>query len=120
MTKSIMTFFVPYCLCLYTGISQENDSIIPPDMKIKVNREYDEKGNHISYDSAYNYFSADRNQSDKKIDSIIKHFFSDRESMRFQDSFEMPEFKFYSIFPSEFERRDSILRQGFEYHQKTL
>lgn len=118
MRKSIRIFLFSYLLCLVTGVAQENDSIKQPHEEIKVNRDYDEAGNLIRYDSIYSYSSSNLSLDDKKMDSIMKYFFSDKEFMRFNDTFEVPSFMFPNTFPNDFGSMDSIFRQHFENYQK--
>ncbi len=118
MKNPIIIFLASFLVCFVTGMAQENDSIKPPDEKIKVNKEFDKDGNLIRYDSIYSYSSGNWNLDDKKMDSIMKRFFQDRESMPYHDPFEMPDFMFPHTFPYDFGSMDSIFRQRFEDHRK--
>lgn len=101
-----------------TSHAQKRDSIKQPEEKIEVNKEFDEHGNLIRYDSIYSYSSSNFNMDAKAMDSIMKHFFPNRESMHVRDPFDDLDFGFPSIFPQNFGNVDSIWRQRFEGHQK--
>ena len=45
-----------------------------PDVKYKVNKEYDDKGNVIRYDSTYSYSWSENGQNPQNIDSLLKNF----------------------------------------------
>ncbi len=118
--KSILLLLVFSFLSIGIAKGQNQDTIVTPDEKIKVNREYDEDGNLIRYDSIYSYSSGNWNLSNKNMDSIMKHFFSDREGMSFPSPFEMHDFIFPDPFSNNFDNMDSIFGQRFEEHQKRM
>ncbi|GAA3646882.1 hypothetical protein [Flavivirga jejuensis] len=98
--------------------AQKKDSIKQPEEKIEVNKEFDENGNLIRYDSIYSYSSSNLNMDAKRMDSIMKHFFSNRESIPFGDTFDHSDFGFPNLFHQNFSSLDSILQQRLEDHQK--
>lgn len=100
-----------------TSHAQKRDSIKQPEKKIEVNKEFDEYGNLIRYDSIYSYSSSSTNMGAKAMDSIMKHFFPNRESLPFGDPFNALDFDFPSIFPQNFKNFDSIWTKRFEGHQ---
>ncbi len=95
--------------------TQKKDSIKQPEKKIEVNKEFDEHGILIRYDSIYSYSSSKSNMGTKAMDSTNKHFFSNREFIPFEDSFDGLDFEFPNIFSQNFA---SIWKQSFEGHQK--
>ena len=118
MKKPIILFQVAFFLCLVIGLAQENNEIEAPNEKIEVNKEFDEDGNLIRYDSVYSYSSGKWNHDELKMDSIMKRFFTDRESIPLRDPFEMPDFIFPQVFPRHFGGMDSIFMERFEDHQQ--
>ena len=58
------------------SIAQESKGNKPakPDVKIKVNKEYDEKGNVTRYDSTYSYSWSGNGQFPSNIDSVFRGF----------------------------------------------
>lgn len=96
--------------------AQKKDSIKQPEEKIEVNKEFDEDGNLIRYDSIYSYSSSNLKMDAKRIDSIMNHFFPNRESNPFGNTFD--DFGFSNLFPKNFSNFDSILQQRLEDHQK--
>jgi len=97
-----------------------------PHTNIKVNKEYDENGNIIKYDSAYSsYYSNIKGDPDLK-DSIFEnfksrfnqsYFFSDQpffKNFYFEDSLLKYDFYkkdfFYNRFRNNMERMDSLFR----------
>ena len=120
MKQSIIKITLLSLLGATLANAQEKDSVQRPDEKIKVNKEYDEDGNLIRYDSIYSYSSGNWNLSDKNMDSIMKYFFSDREGRLFPNPFEMHDFMLPDPFPNNFNNMDSIFGQRFEEHQKRM
>ncbi|WP_136480923.1 hypothetical protein [Cognatitamlana onchidii] len=118
MKKLSITLLIISLWFSATTYAQKKDSIQQPKEKIEVNKEFDEHGNLIRYDSIYSYSSSSSNMEAKAMDSIMKHFFSNRESMPFRDPFDSLEFGFPSIFPQNFGNFDSIWKQRLEARQK--
>ncbi|KAA1246634.1 hypothetical protein [Aquimarina sp. RZ0] len=86
-----------------------------PDERIEVNKEYDEHGNLIRYDSIYSYSSTTGTINRSHLDSIFKDFFPNQHSSFFGNSFELDE----SIFTDSFMHIDSIWKQRM-LDQKSL
>ena len=83
-------------LISYNAIGQENAT--KPNENITVNKEYDEQGNLISYDSIYSYSYS----SNAKLHDSIK--------MEFQRHFNNNSF-FNDAFFNDFFKRDSVTNQ---------
>lgn len=96
--------------------AQKSDSIKPPEEKIEVNKEFDEHGNLIRYDSIYSYSSSNSNMDAKKMDSLMKHFFPNRGAMPFKEPFD--DFGFPNLFRQNFRNFDSIWQQRLKGRQK--
>ena len=96
--------------------AQRSDSINPSEEKIEVNKEFDEHGNLIRYDSIYSYSSSNSNMDAKKMDSLMKHFFPNRGAMPFKEPFD--DFGFPNLFNQNFRNFDSIWQQRLKGQQK--
>ena len=61
---------------LQTASSQEVKKTYPskPDVKYKINKEYDEQGNIIRFDSTYSYSWSSIDSMHVDVDSIFKQF----------------------------------------------
>lgn len=105
-------------LCVNTFVfGQKNNSIKQqPEEKIKVNKEFDEQGNLVRYDSIYSYSSSNFNIDAQKIDSIMKHFFPNRASMPFEDGFN--NLGFPDLLSQDFKNLDSIWEKILNRPQK--
>jgi len=114
---SIILLIIPLWFSA-TSHAQKRDSIKQPEEKIEVNKEFDERGNLIRYDSIYSYSSSNSNMDAKAMDSVMKHFFPNRESIPFGDPFNALDFDFPSIFPQNFKNFDSTWKQRLKGHQK--
>jgi hypothetical protein len=80
-----------------------------PKREIKVNKEYDEEGNLIRYDSTYSYFYSGFDDNNNRIDSILDDFrrHIDRSSFFhddpfFNDLFFTDSLLYYDFFKSDF------------------
>ncbi|HET6558492.1 MAG TPA: hypothetical protein VFG54_14335 [Prolixibacteraceae bacterium] len=89
-----------------------------PKEDIKVNREYDEKGNLIRFDSIYSYsFSGDTTLQDLNFGDFPANFgsnFSFFSDSSFNDSF-MKDFNF-PFFESLSQNEDSIFNKFHQFH----
>src|SRR5690348_14397788 len=73
-----------------TGDSAASDSLKKPDVKIQVNRKYDEKGNLIGFDSTYSSFYSNVQGDTVQMDSLMKSFdtyFGHQHSQLFDQQF---------------------------------
>jgi hypothetical protein len=59
------------------GQEKDDSEPIKPEIKIDVNKEYDEHGNIIGYDSTYSWYWSGKANSTLNFDSIFKHFQDD-------------------------------------------
>ncbi len=114
------------------GIAQKtNESVtdsVKPETDIKVNKEYDEKGNLIRYDSTYISYHFNKDFNIHNLDSMLSNF--GFKSDFFSDStFGKFDFNFGNLFPLEgFELKghlfnDSTFMRGFfspEYFEKNF
>jgi hypothetical protein len=98
-----------------------------PHKNIVVNKEYDENGNLIRFDSTYSYYYSNTNKDSTLRDSIFDNFtdhfnqsysFSNHPFFKdffFQDSLLMYDFYkkdfFYERFRNNMERMDSLFRE---------
>jgi hypothetical protein len=121
--------------------SVKADSLNKPQVNIKVNRRYDDKGNVIGFDSTYSsYYSnirGDTVQMDSLMGSFDRYFnrnhtsFFNREfsPLFFNDSLRYPDFFHNDFFMKRYElndqymrgmmqRMDSIKNQFYEQHSK--
>lgn len=93
-----------------------------PKEDIKVNREYDEKGNLIRFDSIYSYsFSGDTTLQDLKFGGFPDAFnghFNFLSDSNFNNSF----FKEFdsSVFESLSQNQDSLMNQFHQFHNFNL
>lgn len=112
--------FVILSICLYfNGLSQiKNPKAITPKEDIKVNREYDEQGNLIRFDSTYTYnWSGDNIFMNGKMPENLDYFFDDR--FKFFNDSSLNGNSFFGDFDQLFARRpfgsihDSLLMNKF-------
>ncbi len=98
-----------------------------PNQNIVVNKEYDDNGNLVNYDSTYSYYYSTIKQDSVLEDSIFNNFmnqfnrsysFSDHPFFKnffFEDSLMMFDFYkkdfFYDRFRNNMERMDSLFRE---------
>jgi len=103
-----------------------NQETVKPNQNIVVNKEYDDNGNLIKYDSTYSYFYSSIKQDSILEDSIFNNFmnhfnqsytFSNQPFFKnffFEDSLLMFDFYkkdfFYERFRNNMERLDSLFR----------
>ncbi|WP_281987017.1 hypothetical protein [Aquimarina aggregata] len=109
----VLVFFITAVSnMIYSQDEKDNNQ---PDERIEVNKEYNEQGNLIRYDSIYSYSSSNSNINRKQMDSIFKNFFPNQNSSFFGNPFGNNE----SEFPDNFMNIDSILNQRIQ-HQRSL
>ncbi len=119
MKKEILATLVFTFLSMGISSAQKQDSIRPNE-KIEVNREYDEAGNLIRYDSIYSYSSTGGSLSEKKMDSILSHFFSDKDFMPSINSFDFNDFMIPENFFNNFGSMDTVFSKEFELYKKRM
>ena len=100
---------------------EEKISEINPNTNVKVNKEYDENGNLIRYDSTYSYFYSSTEGDTLQIDSILRHFRN-----RFNEHYffsEDPYFKelFFedSLMPMDIFKQD-FFENIFKFHRERM
>ncbi len=82
-----------------------NDTLkVQPDVNIKVNKEYDENGNLIRYDSTYTYVYSNIKNNVQLRDSIFNEFME-----HFNDHFGLPDDQLFN----NFFFTDSLLQYDF-------
>lgn len=108
MKKAIIIIILILVGNIEISYSQQKNSD-QPDERIEVNREYDERGNLIRYDSIYSYSSSNSSMSSREMDSIFATFFSGNRSSFFESPFEM-DFPFQNRFLA----MDSIIKKRFQ------
>jgi len=99
-----------------------SDSLKKPDVKIQVNRRYDDKGNLVGFDSTYSSFYSNINGDTVRMDSLMKSFdtyFGRQHSqlfdqqfnkLFFNDSLAYPDFFHRDFFIKRYELNDRYLR----------
>jgi hypothetical protein len=99
-----------------------NDSQAKPQVNIKVDRHYDEKGNLIGFDSTYSSFYSNMKGDTLKMDSLMHNFdryfdrnhssFFDRQfnTLFFNDSTRYPDFFHDDYFLKRYELNDEYMR----------
>jgi hypothetical protein len=99
-----------------------SDSVKKPDIKIQVNRTYDDKGNVIGFDSTYSSFYSNVQGDTVRMDSLMKSFdtyFGRQHSQLFdkqfnnlflKDSLAYPDFFHQDFFMKRYELNDRYLR----------
>jgi|GEM_PF-869829 len=98
------------------------DSLDKPQVNIKVNRHYDDKGNLIGFDSAYSSFYSNIKGDTARMDSLMTIFdryynrnhslFFDKQfnTLFFNDSLRYPDFFHNDFFLKRYELNDAYLR----------
>ena len=98
------------------------DSLNKPQVNIKVNKRYDDKGNVIGFDSTYTSFYSNVQGDTAKMDSLMSNFdryfqrdhslFFDNQfnSLFFNDSTRYPDFFHNDYFMKRYELNDLYLR----------
>jgi hypothetical protein len=98
------------------------DSLYKPDVNIKVNRRYDDKGNLIGFDSTYSSFYSNVQGDTARMDSMMHSFdryfnlnhssLFDRQFNRlfFNDTMRYPDFFHDDFFMKRYELNDEYLR----------
>ncbi|HZY80793.1 MAG TPA: hypothetical protein VFE50_14820 [Cyclobacteriaceae bacterium] len=99
-----------------------SDSLKKPDVKIQVNRKYDDKGNLVAFDSTYSSFYSNVQGDTVRMDSLMKSFdtYFGRQHSRlfdqqfnklfFNDSLAYPDFFHQDFFMKRYELNDRYLR----------
>lgn len=118
--KRFLLFFM-LSFGLLAGIQAQNKDIKKnqPKEDIKVNREYDEQGNLIRFDSTYTYnWSGDtilmNSMVPPDLDQIFKDRFSFFDDNKFLDDFDQ---QFFSLFGN---KRDSAMSKSVDWEQFNL
>jgi hypothetical protein len=100
----------------------EQDSLNKPQVNIKVNKRYDEKGNLVAVDSTYSSFYSNVRGDTSKMDSLFHRFdryFNENHSsllpkefnnLFFKDSLRYPDFFHNDFFMKRYELNDSYFR----------
>jgi hypothetical protein len=100
----------------------KQDSLNKPQVNIKVNRRYDEKGNLVAVDSTYSSFYSNVRGDTSKMDSLFHSFdryFNDNHSsflpkefnnLFFRDSLRYPDFFHNDFFIKRYELNDAYFR----------
>ncbi|RMG76942.1 MAG: hypothetical protein D6707_11720 [Bacteroidetes bacterium] len=68
--KIVLLTIIAFGINIFGANAQQKE----PDIRINVNKKYDENGNLIEYDSTYTYFYSNANVSETEIDSIMQQF----------------------------------------------
>lgn len=107
---------------LATDSAASPDTLKKPDVKIQVNRRYDDRGNLIGFDSTYSSFYSGLEGDTLRMDSLMKRFdaYFDRQHSRwfdqqfnrlfFSDSTAYPDFFHDDFFTKRYELNDRYLR----------
>jgi len=102
--------------------SIKRDSLDKPQVNIKVNRHYDEKGNLLGFDSTYSSYYSNIKGDTSKMDSLIHGFdryFNNEHSLSFDkrfntlffnDSLRYPDFFHNDFFMKRYELNDAYMR----------
>ncbi len=115
--KIVITVLILFSF--FVGFSQQNakerhqDKTNQPQTDIKVNKEFDEKGNLIRYDSTYTYFYSSDNISPEMMDSLMNSF-----NNQFGINFYFGQSPFYDSDNQFF--NDSIHNQLFNHHKMMM
>jgi hypothetical protein len=98
------------------------DSADQPNVNIRVNRKYDDKGNLVGFDSTYSSYYSKLQGDTSRMDSLMKGFdkYFDRNYSRlfdqqfntlfFNDSLRYPDFFHNDFFMKRYELNDTYLR----------
>lgn len=92
-----------------------------PKVEIKVNREYDDDGHLVRYDSVYHAFYSNLDLGSLKHDSIFKHFndFFSKEPSLFDQSF-FKDFLEHDLYaPIDFYKHD-FFRRDYDRHREMM
>jgi hypothetical protein len=99
-----------------------SDSLSKPQVNIKVNRHYDDKGNVVGFDSTYTSFYSNLQGDTLKMDSLMRNFDShfgigkrspfsrDFDALFFNDSLRYPDFFHQDFFLKRYELNDLYFR----------
>ncbi len=127
ITITVLLFFLSSCDRDSSGQtaffkSDQRDSTNKPKIDIKVNRQFDEKGNLIGFDSTYTSFysniSGDTSQMDSLMGTFDRYFRQDHSSffknqfdpLFFNDSMRYPDFFHDDFFLRRYELNDTYMR----------
>jgi hypothetical protein len=130
--------FVLSCLILlfaFKGFSQNQDTITNPNEDIRVNKEFDENGNLIRYDSTYVYtWSSDSTMNfkhekimemRKKMEEHMQKFFKNDSLIHrdfkhpfFDDTFFKDDFFEHDFFNNEFFKQMEKMMEGERFFRK--
>lgn len=107
--------------------SSQHDSLYKPKINIKVNKQFDDKGNIVRFDSTYSYsYSSPNGMKDLNNDSIFKNFHSffnhkysglieqQNNSIFFNDSLFKYDFFNNDYFQKRFELNQKMFEQLFK------
>ncbi len=107
---------------IYPKKSVKKDSLFKPETNVKVNKEYDDEGNLIRYDSTYTSFYSNIEKNNTLADSIFNNFkldfksqfpFSDKSY--FNDLFFIDSLLKYDFYKHDFfNQRFNMNRSGIE------
>lgn len=102
--------------------TSSSDSISKPQVNIKVNRHYDDKGNVVGFDSTYTSYYTNVTDDTAQMDSLMHRFdrYFDRnhfsffrqqfDPLFFNDSTRYPDFFHKDYFLKRYELNDSYMR----------
>ena len=97
------------------GQEKEDQNSNKPEVKIDVQKEFDEQGNVVGYDSSYNWYWSGKEFTNMSFDSIFEHFHDDFN--RWNNNFERNHFKPFGYFHyqgKQWNRIDSSLYADLE------
>lgn len=104
----------------HEALLSSKDSLNKPQINVKVNKQYDDKGNIIRFDSTYTYFySSPKGKTHMNNDSIFKNFhsFFNKTHPDFFDNKNSDIFFNDSLFKYDF-FNDDYFQKRFELNQK--
>jgi len=138
---AILCFLCPFII-LNPLFGQEKDDSEPikPEIKIDINKEYDEHGNIVDYDSSYSWYWSGKEISSLDFDSIFENFQEDFN--RWNDCFKRNHFESFGhfqhpgwqwndidsslysgldqIFDENFEEYFNFNNEHFQFHDSTI
>lgn len=101
-----------FALFYFTNSNGQSDTtIVQPNIKIEVNKETDDQGNIIRYDSSYSYSYSSSDMKADELDSLFKQW---KENTLFSDpNFTYPSFPFDHFHDNDSLWKDPVFRQDF-------
>lgn len=123
----ILMLLLPLAACHEPSRGQERadkitaDSMRKPDIKIKVNKRYDEKGNLVGFDSLYSSYYSTAPGDTPNLDSMMNNFeayfnrshstfFNNRmNSLFFSDTLQYPDFFHQDFFRQHYQLNDEYM-----------